>query len=217
MIERGFKTQDSAEHHRTNDDELFDLLENDVLPSLANTKNQPFSLLILNADTHPDFTIGAKCDDYLDKEGYPKVYRSFTCFDQHLRRFMEKLSSLGLDRNTEVVVYGDHLTMFAQDFWLGADRNMTIFLPLRPQDEKWQKAQNGKRMSYYDFAPTIMELLGIDYAPPFPFGKDILGSQQGELPNLDDLQLIYGMATGDVRNETARCLGAVGFCTSNEF
>jgi phosphoglycerol transferase MdoB-like AlkP superfamily enzyme len=216
MIERRFQSQDSAEHHKQNDDQLFTLLQNDVLPSLASKKSQPFALLIVNADTHPDFTIGAMCNDYLSIEHYPKVYRSFTCFDQHLERFMAKLSELGLDKNTEVVVYGDHLTMFAREYRLGADRNLTIFLPLRPQDEKWRKAQEEKTMSYYDFAPTVMELLEIDYSPPFPFGKDLLGTEPGGLPTVDDMKVIYGLATGDLTNETARCRGEIGFCLADE-
>jgi hypothetical protein len=61
MRERGYATQDSAEHHRYNDDELFEMLTNEVLPTLAHTT--PFALLILNADTHSDFTIGSACDD----------------------------------------------------------------------------------------------------------------------------------------------------------
>jgi hypothetical protein len=217
MIERGFKTQDSTEHHRENDDQLFEYLENDILPGLLNRQNQPFVLLIVNADTHPDFTIGPQCDDYLVQHNYPKVYRSFTCFDQHLQRFMAKLSSLGLDQDTEVVVYGDHLTMFAVETLMSTPRNLTMFLPLRRQDEKWQKAQERKTMSYYDFAPTILELLGIDYTPPFAFGKDILGDEVGTVPTLDDLKLLYGLATGDTENATVRCLGNAGFCQSNEY
>jgi phosphoglycerol transferase MdoB-like AlkP superfamily enzyme len=217
MKERGFKTEDSAEHHRENDDQLFDYLENDVLPSLLNGQNRPFVLLIVNADTHPDFTVGGACDDYLANANYPKVFRSFTCFDQHLQRFMEKLRLLGLDKNTEVVVYGDHLTMFAIESLLGAPRNLTMFLPLRPQDEKWRKAQERKTMSYYDFAPTILELLGIDYSPPFAFGKDLLGDHVGTVPDLDDLKLLYGLATGDTENATVRCLGQAGFCQANEY
>jgi phosphoglycerol transferase MdoB-like AlkP superfamily enzyme len=171
----------------------------------------------VNADTHPDFTIGANCNDYLYKDGYPRVYRSFTCFDQHLQQFMAKLAELGLDKTTEVLVYGDHLTMFAQEAFLGADRNLTIFMPLRSQDEKWRKAQEKKTLSYFDFAPTVLELLEIDYSPPFPFGKDILGSESGRLPNLDDLKLIYALATGDLTNETARCRGQTGFCMADEY
>jgi phosphoglycerol transferase MdoB-like AlkP superfamily enzyme len=216
MIERGWRTQDSSEHHKSNDDELFELLLNDVLPSVAALRH-PFALLILNADTHPDFTVGSACDDYLLLAEYPIVYRSFTCFDQHLARFIARMTELGIDKNTEVVVYGDHLTMGDIGFILGADRNLSMFLPLRPQDEKWRRAQEEKVMSYYDFAPTVLELLGIDYAPPFPFGADILGPEQGKVATLEDLRLIYGIATGDVRNETVKCHGDAGFCQANEY
>jgi phosphoglycerol transferase MdoB-like AlkP superfamily enzyme len=216
MKERGFRTQDSADHHRTNDDELFDLLFRDVLPGLAALPH-PFALLILNADTHPDFTIGPACDDYLLRAEYPIVYRSFTCFDQHLARFIARMAELGIDRNTEVIVYGDHLTMGDVGFMLGADRNLSIFLPLRPQDGKWRRAQEGKEMSYYDFAPTVLELLEIDYAPPFPFGADLLGTRQGKVASLEDLRLIYGIAIGDIRNKTVTCHGDAGFCQSNEY
>jgi phosphoglycerol transferase len=117
MIERGYKTQNSAEHHRYNDDELSELLLNDVVSNL--TQVTPFALLIVNTDTHPDFTIGSACDNWLLSVEYPRVSRSFTCFDQHLARFIARLEELGLDQNTEVVVYGDHLTMGDIGFIVG--------------------------------------------------------------------------------------------------
>jgi phosphoglycerol transferase MdoB-like AlkP superfamily enzyme len=216
MIERGYKTQDSSEHMRLNDDALFELLEQEVLPGLA-ADSSPFVLLILNSDTHPDFLIGEKCDDFLIKESYPRVYRSFTCFDQHLESFVRTMERLGLDKTTEVIIYGDHLTMGSDVHWmLSAERNLTVFMPLRAQDEKWAK-WHGKPLSYYDFAPTVMELLEIDYSPPFPFGTDMLGDEVGRVASLDDLKLIYGIATGDIDYSTARCLGSAGFCQSDEY
>jgi phosphoglycerol transferase MdoB-like AlkP superfamily enzyme len=201
---------------RLNDDALFELLEQEVLPALA-ADSSPFVLLILNADTHPDFLVGEQCDDFLIKESYLRVYRSFTCYDQHLEHFVRTMEQLGLDKTTEVIIYGDHLTMGSDVQWmLSVDRNLTVFMPLRPQDEKWEK-WHSKPLSYYDFAPTVMELLEIDYSPPFPFGTDMFGDEVGKVASLDDLKLIYGIATGDIDYSTARCLGSAGFCQSDEY
>jgi phosphoglycerol transferase MdoB-like AlkP superfamily enzyme len=179
LTERGYRTQDVVEHFRKDDDGLFDLLENEVLPMLAERKKQPFVLLILNADTHaPEFFVGQKCDDYLSNEGYPQLYRSFTCFDQRLERFTNVMRKLGLDKNTELVIYGDHLAMGDVQSLLGSERNLTLFFPLRKQDEGWARGTR-KPLTYYDFCPTLMELLEIDHSPPFPFGADIFGPDVG--------------------------------------
>jgi hypothetical protein len=216
MKRKGWSPQDSAEHFKNDDDGLFDLLEGDVLKKLSDRRNWPFILLILNADTHPDFYVGKKCRDHLATEGYPLEHRSFTCFDDHLKHFIEELQRSKLADNTDVVVYGDHLTMTLKEWRLLPERNLTIFFPLRKQDEKWRMGRS-KALSYYDFAPTILEYLGIDYSPRFPFGADIFSDKVGSVPNLDDMKLIYGIVSGDIDFKKIQCLGSSGFCQRDEF
>jgi phosphoglycerol transferase MdoB-like AlkP superfamily enzyme len=216
LKQKGYATQDSAEHFKTDDDGLFELLEGDVLKKLSDQRYWPFILLILNADTHPDFYVGAKCRDHLASQGYPMEYRSFTCFDDNLRQFTKAFKKSKLVDNTDIVIYGDHLTMTLKEWKLLKERNLTIFFPLRKQDEKW-RIGTSKPLSYYDFAPTIMEYLGIDFHPPFPFGADIFSEPVGTVPTMNDMKLIYGLVSGDIDYKQIQCLGTSGFCRGEEF
>jgi phosphoglycerol transferase MdoB-like AlkP superfamily enzyme len=212
MRQHGYDFRDEAEHHTEGDHGLFEMLERDVLPTLADKRHWPFVLMIGNEDTHVPYAIRKECDDYLAGEGYPQVHRSFTCLDQKLRKLLTKIQELKLDENSEVFIYGDHLSMRAGDLDLGAERNLTVVMPFREQDEKWKKAIRKSAFSYYDFAPTVLELLGIDYWPPFPFGADFFGEAVGDVPSEDDMRFIYSLATGDAKGESIKCVSSSGLC-----
>jgi phosphoglycerol transferase MdoB-like AlkP superfamily enzyme len=209
---KGFATQDSREHGQGSDAGLLRLLETEMLGKLSDSRNWPFVLLILTATTHPPFGIPGGCRDHL--KAYPKIFRSFTCFDDSLRHFAEVFEKSKLFGNTEMIVYGDHLAMQGSGFL--SERNLSVFFPFRKQDDKWKQGIS-KVLSYYDFAPTVLELLGIDFKPSFPFGFDMFGPRVGTLPQVDELKLIYGIVSGDVNATRVRCHNKHGFCQHNEF
>ena len=218
LITRGFHTQDSDEHGFGDDTSLFHWLERSMLPDLKGS-SEPFVLLILSDDTHfIEFRVGSTCNDYLGDEGYPQGLRSFTCVDQLLKEFVDKVKELGLDENTEIVIYGDHIAMGDQTSVYGpnSERNLSVFFPLRAQDEGWRIGRS-KDLSYYDMAPTIMELMNIEYSPPFPFGRSMLKPGKGEVPNVNDFKQIYRFVTGLDSYENVRCLGQKGFCQGDEY
>jgi phosphoglycerol transferase MdoB-like AlkP superfamily enzyme len=131
------------------------------------------------------------------------------------RVFVGKVKELGLDQSTEIVIYGDHITMGDMKQLTPGRRNLSVFMPLRQQDKLWKRSQ-GRQMSYRDFAPTIMDLLGIDYSPRFPFGKSLFGMKQGDVPTLNDMAFMYGLATGDRRLISPTCKGQPGLCRGLE-
>ena len=218
LIDRGYHTEDELEHRCSNDECLFSMLENDVLPLLAK-ESQPFMLVILNDDTHfINYRITSGCDDYLRAEGYPMPLRAYTCVDQMISKFIDKVKELHLDENTEIVVYGDHLTMGDVQAVYGPNsgRNLSVFFPLHAQDYEWRSSLSQPR-SYYDLAPTILELLGVTYSPPFPFGSTLLSPEVGPVPSTNDLMQIYKHVTGLSTFDNVRCLGRAGFCQGNEY
>jgi hypothetical protein len=194
------------------DDQMYDILEDTILPKLAHKEEWPWVITIMNDDTHLPYSWGPWCKNELAAKGYPQPYQSFTCADQHLKRFMETLHKLGLDNNTEVLIYGDHLSMQAGH--IVGERNLTLVLPFHPQDSRWKRSHEGRQVSYYDIAPTIMDLLNIEYSPKFVFGRSLFGEEPGSVPTHDDLQLIYQIAVGE---RQARCQGRTGLCKGNEF
>jgi phosphoglycerol transferase MdoB-like AlkP superfamily enzyme len=216
LSDHGFTLYDAVQSRAQSDMALFARLKNTILPDLTDRSKWPFCVLVLNEDTHFPFHVPPECDDYLAKEGYPWRYRSFTCFDHNLRKFMVALEERGLLDDAEVVIYGDHLAMGGTDD-LTEDRNLTVFFPLRPQNENWEQARRKQIMTYYDLAPTILNMLNIDYSPPFPFGADIYGPNIGSYPSEDDLKVVYGLATGDPQATNVECHSQHGLCRGNEY
>jgi len=213
LVTKGFHFEDESNHFRVDDDSFIDLLKEEVIPMLADKSNWPFFLLVMNADTHMPFTIGSLCNDFLLAHGYPLTHRSFTCLDKHLEIFTETIKAHGLDMNTEFLVFGDHPTMGWEESLGMTERNLTILLPLRPQDDSSTRALR-KSLTYYDHPPTVLNLLGIDASPPFPFGADIFGEKEGAFPGPDDLQIMYEAMAGSTK--FARCRRAKGLCQGNE-
>jgi hypothetical protein len=127
---------------------------------------------------------------------------------------MKRFGELGFEKNTQVVIYRNHLRMGNTRRFISGPRNLTVFMPLRPQDSKWRRAQFGRTMSYYDLAPTIMDLLEIDYSPRFPFGESLFGEKAGRTPTVADMQFIYEMIFG--KNTNATCHGKLGVCDKDE-
>ena len=218
FIDRGYHTEDEIEHRCANDESLLSMLEDDVLPRLAK-ESQPFMLIILNDDTHfINYRIAGVCDDHLRSEGYPMSLRAYTCVDYMISKFMERVKELHLDENTEIVIYGDHLTMGDKTsvFGRNSERNLTVFFPLHKQDLEWKSSLSQPR-SYYDLAPTILQFLGVEYSPPFPFGSTLLSPEVGPVPTTNDLMQIYKHVTGHSTFDRVRCLGRAGFCEGNEY
>ena len=211
LIDHHFETQDSKEHFIMHDLQLFDHILKKVLPDLVNDKTQPFSLLILNTDTHPDFYVDSKCSNVLVNS--PTVFRSFTCFDEGLKTFINGLEKLGINKdNTEFIIYGDHLTMGDMEPYYGSDRTLSVLFPFYPKS-----SLENKTITYYDLAPTILQMLGVHYFPNFPFGLSIYSPETSSPPTLDDFKFLYNYLTGDVQYKNIHCRFAKGFCTGNEY
>lgn len=210
---RGYLMQDPRESQITGGDgPLFEMLRTKTLPQLQKN-GDPFVMLILTDDTHfTDHVISPLCDDYLAREKYPKILRAFTCVDQMVQKLVEKVKELGMDNDTEVVVFGDHLTM-SKTRSLGplAQRSLSVFFPLHEQDEAW-KVSSSQAHTYYDISPTIIDLLGIDHSPPFPFGSSMMKPGKGLIPVTNDLKQIYRLVTGNESLAQVRCHGTSGFC-----
>jgi hypothetical protein len=220
LIRHGWDVRDFRVHHQRDDDGTFDVIYKNFLPFLSNQKMWPFALLVMNSDTHPwPFHISARCQRQLNvslpETEFPLILQSFGCLDNHLRNFTMRMEELGLNQNSEFVIFGDHLTMSDSEVFNGIERNLSIIFPWRPQDDLWKRGTE-KLLTYYDFAPTIMNMLGLEYWPPFPFGSDIFGETSGDVPETVDLQYLYGLATGDFAARTVKCLGRRGFCQGNE-
>ena len=216
LVSRGYLMQDSKEHNLQGDGPLFEMLKTKVLPQLK-AQNEPFVMLVITDDTHfSEQVISPECDDYLAREDYPRILRSYTCVDQMIHKFVDRVKELGMDNNTEIIVFGDHFTMSRDKFFRSeSERSLSVFFPLHGQDEGW-RIGNSKELTYYDMAPTIMDLLNVEYSPPFPFGSSIIRPGKGSAPDTNDLKQIYRIITGSDTLRRVHCRGKRGFCQGGE-
>jgi phosphoglycerol transferase MdoB-like AlkP superfamily enzyme len=215
LSDRGVKVSDNSNHGYHHDKELFDHIADEVIPELM-AKPEPFLLVILNDDTHawPDYYYEkTPYIEQLLEEGYPRPVLAFTWFDEVLRQFSEKLKAKGVDKNTDFAIVTDHLCMLRCQ---PDPRNVSVFMPWRAQDEGWKRARK-KVLSHYDFPTTILKMIGVKYEPPFVYGADYFGEEEGLVPTTDDIAFFYRMTSGDLESKKARCRGKKGFCKGTEF
>jgi hypothetical protein len=216
----GYRIIDGREVHRQRDEGLMNWLGKEFIPGLLRQQKQPFALVFLSGDTHsiPHFYYGdTPYIRQLKAERYSAGFLAFTWYDELVHRLLTDLSELGLNHtNTEFVITSDHLTMAGYQGLRNFGRRLPIIFPWRPQDDLWRRGQK-KTMSLYDLAPTILSDLGIEYEPPFPWGANAFGPENGTVPTRDDIQFIYAMTTGDMKGITARCHSRAGFCSGNEY
>ncbi|OHT07866.1 hypothetical protein TRFO_23816 [Tritrichomonas foetus] len=178
---------DFKSHGYKLDWELFNFLGDSIIPNLSKKENQPFVLHIANADTHPypKWTIDKRCKNRFPH--YSRMMRSFDCVDQILEGFMDKVKKSGILKNTEVVIYGDHILMgrLYKGAYILEPRNIVLMLPFR-KDQVIRKPT-----TIYDLAPTFMDVIGADYSPHFPFGASLLSKRIGIPPSGAHLRFIY--------------------------
>ncbi|OHT17581.1 hypothetical protein TRFO_00830 [Tritrichomonas foetus] len=187
LQKHNWKVRDFNDHGYRLDWELFDYIGDNVIPNLTKKENQPFVLHIANADTHPfpRWIVDKRCESRVPD--YPVMLQSFDCVDQILEKFLTKVEKSGILKNTEVVIYGDHILMGS--LWKGAHilepRYITLMLPYRNEQ------LITKVTSIYDLAPTFMDLVHAEYSPHFPFGMPLFSKHPGVVPSGAHLRFIY--------------------------
>jgi arylsulfatase A-like enzyme len=201
---------DVEDHGIRRDWDLFELLERSLLPNLTRPSEQPFVLHVAHADNHafPRYFVDPRCQDRVPE--YPLIMRSFDCVDQIVGRFIEAVKKSPLANNTEIFVYADHLLMTGvhQYIRLFDPRHIVAMFPIGP------KQIVSKPLTIYDFAPTLMDIIGIEYQPKFPFGASMFSPIPGTAPTTPHFQFIYNNFSRLMNwKDEARCTeGDSGFC-----
>lgn len=186
------RSLDYIYHGQRHDYGHFEYLVNTFLPKLLNEqKKHPFFLIIHNEDTHPDYYVDKRCLDILPdeiKNKWPLSLITLQCLDISLEKFFKKLSELGLDKTSEVFIYGDHL-LWGEPYYYDKPRQMLMLFPFKEQQ------MINKPISLFDVAPSIMKLMGIEnYSPEFPFGFDFFSQNTTKFPTDKDRQYINNIA-----------------------
>ena len=59
-----------------------------------------------------------------------------------------------------------------------------------------------KSVTLYDIAPTLLDMMGIEYFPPFPYGANIFDDHiVGSFPTKDEFNFIYNKILGQSNND----------------
>lgn len=119
---------------------------------------------IVNVDTHSPYGRPRWCK--LDQEYEKEYQRCFHCCDMAVGRFINKFLELKMYEHTLLAVYPDH-----RPFQIDYKELFILFPGMEKVDQK-NKVKG--EITYYDFTPTILDLIGFKkYQPECPFGRKI--------------------------------------------
>lgn len=187
------RTIDAVTHGKKHDSGHANWMINKLLPELAeDQKKQPFTLIVHNEDTHPEYHVDNECFRELSDEmkKWPISLQAIQCYDKYLKRIFDKIIELDLHKTSEIYIYGDHLLWGNHDYY-PEPRKLVLMFPFR------EKRMINKSITLYDIAPTLIHLMGIEeYWPKFPFGIDALeiNNKMTTLPTINDRTYINNLA-----------------------
>jgi hypothetical protein len=180
LAKHGLRNVKNFDH----DKELFEDLNQTGLKNLSG--RQPFVLYISTIDTRPP--IFSACDTRGHLYNNEQEYHAVDCIDQYLQGFFAKLAELNLTpHNTQIGVFGDGMRRDLDRRPLRlftGERRLFAMFPFAPRRFVSQPA------TLYDFAPTLLELAGIEFSPQFPFGANIVSAPNG-VPGKAEYEAIY--------------------------
>lgn len=181
------------------DDDLYSFFTEKYLTEIDNDirkNNAKYLLFIVNTNTHSPYNIPKWCN-----LKFPKIehaQKCFYCVDNLLGKFVNKFLELKMDEHTLLAFFSDHLP-FGSNFNPPVNQLFFLFPGLKKIDPTLKIKDE---ITYYDFAPSILDLIGIkEYVPEFPFGRSIYihkntsyktgFNRKHYKPNTYDLALLY--------------------------
>lgn len=184
------------------DEDLFDFYTNKYLAKIdADTRNANLSNHYLNyiipAETHTPYIQPSWCNISFPDIEYRN--RCYFCEDYIIGKFIQKFLDLKMYEHTVLAVFPDHLPFFA-NFKIPTEELFFLFPGIEKVDSK-NKIKS--EITFYNFAPTIMEMIGIEkYVPEFPFASSIYVKNENSInetnefekhqkPDSNDLSIMY--------------------------
>ncbi|KAK8843116.1 hypothetical protein M9Y10_025308 [Tritrichomonas musculus] len=159
--------------------------------------NKKYLTLVVNEDTHSPYRRPRWCK--LAFQGMKEYKKCFHCIDYAVGNVINKFLELKMYEHTLLVVFSDHKPF---------NTNFKQLFILFPGMEKVDPIYRVKgEITYYDFAPTILDLIGIKaYQPECPFGRKVYNDtnesdrrycfnnkciQKHIKPNINDMTVMY--------------------------
>jgi hypothetical protein len=199
LAESGWEHTRGRDHLLEHDMPVAKYLNSTVFPRLAelNARKKPFAFVWGTEGVHLKIPFVDEALPSRLEEGADRVRVVFDQVDQVMEYFFTALEATSFASTTDVFVYGDHRHM-SNTWWLWQPerpeldinrRRVLMLLPLHP------KARVTSRVTAYDVGPTILDLLGVCYSPPFVWGRSLLSevNKTPTCPTDDDFKIVSEM------------------------
>jgi arylsulfatase A-like enzyme len=108
-----------------------------------------------------------------------KLYNNIAEMDRQLGAILDQLEEDGLLENTIIFFYGDHGGPLPREKRLIYDSGLNTPMIIRFPNEQKAGTKDNQLISFVDFAPTLLSLIGIK-PPAYLQGKAFLGEYQSE-------------------------------------
>ena len=157
FVENGLFDYDTRVWWGIVDRYLFEYAKQDLL-DLA-SKNEPFNLTMLTVDTHHQN--GWVCEDC--KEEFPdQLANVYACSSRKVGEFINWIKEQDFYENTTIVIVGDHCSM-SVDFSdvIGDFDRKAYYTIINPAPGC--VPTNDRTLSTFDFYPTTLSAMGIDF------------------------------------------------------
>lgn len=144
-------------------------------------EKERFVLFIQNLDTHHPHQARGWCKP--ENKDEPNFRQCHNCLDQVIRSFINEFLKLNMQRHTTLVIYPDHIA-----FGRTIPEPRKLFMLFPGMDKRVYRKNN----TYYDFLPTILDLIGIKkLSPGFPFGSSVFSDKVSRYPSKKDLNAMF--------------------------
>ena len=156
----------------------------DSKPYNGQVQNRRTHLMLDDAKKNPNKYAFTK----RDKEHIEALHDGEISYhDEYFGKFLEKLQSLGLDKNTIVVVTSDHGEEFQEHGSWGHGHSVYQELLGVPLMFRWPgvipgNTRIGPVVSTLDIGPTVLEATGVPVPDKFE-GRSLLGFMRGDWPH----------------------------------
>lgn len=118
-------------------------------------------------------------DNDVVKRDMWKVYNNIAEMDRQVGAVLKQLEEDGLLENTIIFFYGDHGGPLPRQKRLIYDSGLNTPMILRHPNKQLSGTINNQLVSFIDFAPTLLSLVGID-PPSYLQGQAFLGNYQAK-------------------------------------
>ena len=116
-------------------------------------------------------------DTPIVRRDFWKMYNNLAETDKQIAEVLQQLKDDGLYNNTIIMFYADHGGPLPRQKRLIYDSGLKVPLIIRYPNSKKAGTKDQQLVSFVDFAPTLLNLAGID-KPDHMQGRNFLGKQQ---------------------------------------